>query len=210
MTLKEDTQPFVEQVAGYSKPGLDSFPTKQKPSLVASWMEARIKNSKVKNGTLNHCTVPQLQGIFALTDYSSLNTLNQDQLVMILQYLHQKEFHVGRFFEELMAKCTEDKIIPSLGFNARLIYHAGKTHYSENCHRALCAIYLGLIGDGMSQFTFVSARSNEANKCPWQIPGRDYISSCQLKNERDDDDEMEDVNRKFKRRRNNETHDGEE
>ena len=62
----------------------------------------------------------------------------------------------------------------------------------------------------MSQFTFVSAHSNEANKCPWQIPGRDYISSCQLKNEKDDDDEMEDVNRKFKRRRNNETHDGEE
>ena len=76
--------------------------------------------------------------------------------------------------------------------------------------RTAIAIYLGLLGDGMSQFTFVMARSNEANECPWQIPGRDYISSCQLKNERDGDAEMEDVNRKFKRRRNNGTSDGEE
>ena len=58
MTLKEDKQPFVEQVAGYSTSGLDSFPKNQNPFLVASWMEARIKNSKVKNGTLNHCTIP--------------------------------------------------------------------------------------------------------------------------------------------------------
>ena len=58
MILKEDTQPFVEKVAGYSTPGLNLFPKNQKASLVASWMEARIKNSKVKNGTLNHCTIP--------------------------------------------------------------------------------------------------------------------------------------------------------
>lgn len=65
-------------------------------------------------------------------------------------------------------------------------------------------------GDGMCKFTFASARLNEANKCPWQIPGRDYVSSCLLKNERDDNAKIEDVNRKFKRRRNNETSYGEE
>ena len=46
MTSKEDMQPFVEHVAGYSKPGLDSSPKKQRPSLVASWMEARIKTAR--------------------------------------------------------------------------------------------------------------------------------------------------------------------
>ena len=136
MTSKEDTQPFVEQVAGYSWFGF--FP-KEAKTLSGCFLDGSPnQNSKVKNGTLNHCTIPQLhQAIFALTDYSSLNTLNQDQLVMILQYLHQKEFHVGRYFEELMAKWTEDKIIPSLGFIACITYYAGKTHYSENCHRDL-------------------------------------------------------------------------
>jgi hypothetical protein len=43
----------------------------------------------------------------------------------------------------------------------------------------------------------------------WQIPGRDYIPSYQLKYESDDGAEMEDVNRNFKRCRNNETSDGE-
>jgi len=181
-TLKTDTQPFVEQVAGYSSSDLVLFPSKQILPLVSTWIETRIKNG-AKNGTLYQCTIPQLQAIFGLTDYSSLNNLSHDQLVMVLSYLHQKDFSRGRFFEEQMAKCTEESIIPSSGFNTNIIYHAGKNHYTENYHRALCAIYLGLLGDGMSQFTF--AIGGGPKPCPWEIPGREYVSSCQLREERE-------------------------
>jgi len=189
--LKTDTQPFVEQVAGYSSSDLVLFPSKQTLTLVAIWIETRIKNGD-KNGTLYQCTIPQLQAIFGLTDDSSLNNLSHDQLVMVLSYLHQKDFSRGRFFEEQMAKRTEESIIPSSGFNTTIIYtyHAGKNNYSENYHRALCAIYLGLLGDGMSRFTFGGPKT-----CPWEIPGREYVSSCQLREERergDDAAEMED------------------
>jgi len=114
-----------------------------------------------------------------------------------------------------MAKCREESIIPSSGFNTNIIYHAGKRHYSENYYRALCAIYLGLLGDGMSQFTF--AIDGGPKTCPWEIPGREYISSCQLREERERDDDAEMVDEssgaatphRVKRRR-PETNDGEQ
>ena len=64
--------------------------------------------------------------------------------------------------------------------------------------RTAIAIYLGLLGDGMSQFTFVmSVHGKFLDAITFQA------ASSKMR-------EMEDVNRKFKRRRNNGTSDGEE
>jgi len=57
-----------------------------------------------------------------------------------------------------MNELKADGEIPK-DFKTKSIYISGKKNYRENTHRALCAIYLDILGDGMNGFRTVSANS---------------------------------------------------
>ena len=151
-----------------------------------------IKNQKcAKHGLLRDSSPRDLQEIFGIHEYSCLNGLRQDQMVMILPYLSLKVFHEGYQFQEHMIKCQEQSIIPPPPrFKTTIVYHSGRTNMSENRHRALCAIYFDLLGEGMSGFSLQGP--NNPNHCPWDSAGTEYISSNQLRELRSARDEMED------------------
>ena len=92
------------------------------------------------------------------------------------------------FYNKEEAFCTPqmdeskaDGVIPK-DFNTKSIYISGKNYYRENTHRALCAIYLGILGDGMKGFHIVKW-CDQPDICPWENPaGSDYKSSDEIKN----------------------------
>lgn len=107
-------------------------------------------------------------------------------MIMILTFLKVKAFHLGHEFKEHMTKCFEDHITPFPEFKMTIGVH----DLSENCYRALYAIYFDLLGEGMSGFSFEG--SCDPVHCPWKIAGREYKSSDKLRVLRSARDEMED------------------
>lgn len=61
------------------------------------------------------------------------------------------------------------------------IYHAGKTNYSTNYHRALVAFYLNLQPNDMYG---LKLPFNNQTACPWETPGRTYKSDAEIRAER--------------------------
>jgi len=188
--------PFLQSfcVRGNSEP---SFPHRQPLRLVKKWIEVQIKSLVSHN--LKNSNASILQGLFGLHDYSHLNDLSQEQLLhLILTTLAGHSYHIERSYTEQMAKYKEDGVI---GDKFRMgIYRSGPTHFSENTHRGLCTIYLGILGDKMKTFSIVPW--NEPDKCPWGEPRSDYRSSHDLQMQREGNSmEVEYPNRLNKRRR---------
>ena len=153
------------------------FPHHQPLHLLKSWIKARIMNTTVSK-CLKHCNHVIIQRIFGLCSYRDLELLNQAQLHLVLQTLHEQYYHEGRSLHEIMIICKKDGVI-SANFKTTLIYHSDHRHYSENTHRPLCAIYLYILGDDMKQFGIASR--SEPDKCPWKQSGPEYKSSHELK-----------------------------
>jgi len=173
-----------------------SFPHGQPLPLVKKWIEVQIKT--LVSHDLKNSNASILQGLFGLHDYSDLNDLSQEQLHLILTTLAGHSYHVERSYKEQMTKYKLDGVI---GDTFRMgIYRSGPTHFSENTHRGLCAIYLGILGDKMKTFRFVPW--NKPDECPWGEPGDDYRSSHDLQMQREGNSmEVEYPNRLRKRRR---------
>ena len=187
-TLQNEIIPFVREVAGYSISALVRCPFEQSNKNFEPWLLSRIKKCG-EHGLLRDSGPGDLQSIFGIHHYSNLNDLSQDQMIMILSYLFKMVFHKGEKFQEYIFQCQEKGIIPST-FIPTTVYHGGRTNYSENCHRTLCAIYFDLLGVGMTGFSFDECR--DPAHCPWSSIGADYVPSDQLRLRRDDDAVMED------------------
>jgi hypothetical protein len=172
--------PFLQSLNGQDSNVIVSFPFEQVPHLIGFWIKARI-NTVTAGKNLNKCPPAILQKVFGLTTYSALNDLTQDQLILILVALHDQDYSDQQCFKDHIEALKTAKVI-KLNFFTR-IYHGSKKNLSENTHRALVAIYLDLLGQGMNGFDL--KRQNEPSVCPWDTPGDDYKSSQELKLERE-------------------------
>ena len=172
---KSSGLPFYQAFSGVNGDTEVIFPHHQHLHLLKSWIKARIMNMTVSK-CLTHCNHHVIiQRIFGLCSYSDLELLNQAQLHLVLQTLHEQYYHEKR---SIMTICKKDGVI-SANFKTTLIYHSDHSHYSENTHRAVCAIYLYILGDNMKQFEIASR--SEPDKCPWKQSGPEYKSSHELK-----------------------------
>ena len=100
---------------------------------------------------------------------------------MILVALHDQDYSDQQCFKDHIEDLKTAKVIKSSVFTK--IYHSCKKHVSENSHRALVAIYLDLLGQGMYDFDL--KKQNEPTVCSWDTPGDDYKSSQELNLERE-------------------------
>ena len=183
-TYQNETLPFVGEVAGYSISRLVRCPFKRSIKTFEPWLKSRIKKC-CEHGSLRP---RDLQSIFGLHHYCNLNNLSQEQLkmIMLLSYLFKLAFYKGDKFQEYISQCQVQWIICST-FIQTTIYHGGRTNYSENCHRALCAIYFDLLGEGTTGFSFDECL--DPARCPLDSAREDYVPSTELRLRRD---EMED------------------
>ena len=140
--------------------------------VLAKWIDARITNSTFKS--LRNSNANIIQKIFGVHTYSDLNHLSQDQLFLILLTLDREYYHKEEAFRAQMNALKADGVIAQ-DFKTKSIYISGKNNYRENTHRALCAIYLDIVGDEMKGFRNV--KCDQPDDCPWENPGSDYKSS---------------------------------
>ena len=94
------------------------------------------------------------------------------------------------------------RIVSVETFNVNLIYHSCGNNYSEDTHRALCSIYLGLIPFNASGFRMITNKMPK-DMVPWYKPGTQYVSSAdiRLRKEQTEVSSMEGVERNLKRHR---------
>jgi len=159
------------------------------PSNEASKTSNHGSNQESKNVASMVPCVPVIFRAFSVfITYCNLNNLSQEQLkmIMLLSYLFKLAFYKGDKFQEYISQCQVQWIICST-FIQTTIYHGGRTNYSENCHRALCAIYFDLLGEGTTGFSFDECL--DPARCPLDSAREDYVPSTELRLRRD---EMED------------------
>jgi hypothetical protein len=179
-TFKSSLLPFLPSLNGQDSNVIVSFPFMQSTENVGCWIRARIKTVTPGNN-FNKCPPAILQKVFGLTTYSALNDLTQGQLHLILVTLHHQEYFEQQCFKDHIEALKTAKVIKSNFFTR--IYHSSEKNLSENTHRALVAIYLDLLGQGMNGFNL--KKQNEPTVCPWDTRGDDYQSSQEIKLERE-------------------------
>ena len=153
---------------------------------LAKWIDARITNSTFKS--LRNSNADIIRKIFGVHTYSDLNHLSQDQLFLILLTLDREYYHKEEAFRAQMNALKADGVIAQ-DFKTKSIYISGKNNYRENTHRALCAIYLDIVGDEMKGFRNV--KCDQPDDCPWENPGSDYKSSDKINGKTEETGDVE-------------------
>lgn len=162
--------------------------------VLAKWIDARITNSTFKS--LRNSNADIIRKIFGVHTYSDLNHLSQDQLYLILLTLHREYYHKEEAFQAQMDALKANGVIAQ-DFKTKSIYISGKNNYRENTHRALCAIYLDIVGDEMKGFRNV--KCDQPDDCPWENPGSDYKSSDKINGKTEETGDVEMAGPKHKR-----------
>ena len=165
--VKETLMPYFFSLSDENA----TFPYNVNNELVQTWLDYRIPNESKLRGA----SMEGIQKLFGLTDYIDLSNLSQQHLIMVLKMLKKYHFNEKETYQRHMEEMVRSGIVSVETFNGRLIYNSDRCAYSEDTHRALCSIYLGILPINASGFRL--ERRMPEDKAPWKEPGPQYESS---------------------------------